>query len=74
VGLDKENADAVWGLAEAERHLQLYREAAEHYQLFLSYDPQGPHGRAARKALSEVESAAFSAGAKNANPQDTPPK
>jgi hypothetical protein len=74
VGLDKENADAVWGLAEAERHLQLYREAAEHYQLFLSYDPQGPHGRAARKALSEVESAALSAGAKNANPQDTPPK
>ena len=62
-GLDKENAEVVFGLAESERHLQLYKDAAEHYSLFLSYDPQGPHGRAARKALSEVESAAASSGA-----------
>ena len=62
-GLDKENPDVVFGLAESERHLQLYKDAAEHYSLFLSYDPQGPHGRAARKALSEVESAAASSGA-----------
>jgi tetratricopeptide (TPR) repeat protein len=52
--LDKENADAVWGLAEAERHLQMYKEASEHYKLFLSYDPDGPHSRAARKALDQV--------------------
>ncbi|HTJ30609.1 MAG TPA: tetratricopeptide repeat protein [Acidobacteriaceae bacterium] len=53
--LDKENPDAVWGLAEAERHLAMYKEAAEHYQLFLTYDPDGPHGKAARKGLEEVE-------------------
>lgn len=52
--LDKENAEAVFGLAEAERHLQLYKEAGEHYELFLSYDPEGPHSRAARKALEQV--------------------
>jgi len=56
--LDKENVDAVWGLAEAERHLGLNKEAADHYTLFLSYDPDGPHSRAARKALGEVEVAA----------------
>jgi tetratricopeptide (TPR) repeat protein len=55
--LDKENANAVWGLAEAERHLQMYKEASEHYQLFLTYDPDGPHSKAARKALDQVLSA-----------------
>jgi hypothetical protein len=55
--LDAENPEAVWGLAEAERHLQLYQESAEHYKLFLSYDPDGPHGREARRALEEVEAA-----------------
>jgi tetratricopeptide (TPR) repeat protein len=53
--LDRENPDAVWGLAESERHLAMYKEAAEHYKLFLSYDPDGPHGKAARKGLEEVE-------------------
>jgi len=53
--LDSENPEVVWGLAEAERHLQLYKEAAEHYKLFLSYDPDGPHHREARKALEEVQ-------------------
>jgi tetratricopeptide (TPR) repeat protein len=55
--LDAENPDALWGLAEAERHLQLYKEAAAHYKLLLSYDPDGPHHREARKALEEVEAA-----------------
>jgi len=55
--LDKENADAVWGLAEAERHLQMYKEASKHYQLFLSYDPDGPHSKAARKALEQIQAA-----------------
>lgn len=54
--LDKENPDAVWGLAESERHLAMYKEAAEHYQLFLSYDPDGPHAKGARKGLEEVQS------------------
>jgi hypothetical protein len=61
--LDAENADAVFELAEAERHLELYKDAAEHYRLFLSYDPDGPHGRAARKGLEEVESASPSTAA-----------
>jgi tetratricopeptide (TPR) repeat protein len=61
--LDRENPDAVWGMAEAERHLQMYKEAVEHYQLFLSYDPDGPHGKAARKELEEVESS-LASGAK----------
>jgi tetratricopeptide (TPR) repeat protein len=56
--LDAESPEAVWGLAEAERHLQLYKEAAGHYRLFLTYDPDGPHGKAARKGLEEAESAA----------------
>ena len=70
--LDRENADSVWGLAEAERHLGLYREAAGHYTLFLSYDPDGPHSRAARKALGEVEIAA--SGAKHPDAQNAQPK
>jgi tetratricopeptide (TPR) repeat protein len=52
---DKENPDAVWGLAESERHLGMLKEAGKHYQLFLTYDPGGPHGKEARKALGEVE-------------------
>jgi tetratricopeptide (TPR) repeat protein len=59
--LDSENPDAVWGMAEAERHLQLYKESAEHYKLFLTYDPDSKHGREARKALEEVEAAKASA-------------
>ena len=55
LALDGENIDAIWGLAEAERHLQLYKEAAEHLKLFLSYDPDGPHSKAAKKNLDEVE-------------------
>jgi hypothetical protein len=61
--LDAENPDTVWGLAEAERHLQLYKEAAEHYKLFLSYEPDGKRGREARKALEEVQAAQPSASA-----------
>jgi hypothetical protein len=61
--LDSENSDAVWGLAEAERHLHLYKESAEHYKLFLSYDPDSKRGREARKDLQEVEAAAPGASA-----------
>lgn len=61
--LDSESPEAVWGLAESERHLHLYKESAEHYKLFLTYDPDGKHGREARKALQEVEAAAPGASA-----------
>lgn len=63
-GQDHENPDAVWGMAEAERHLRMYKQAAEHYQLFLTYDPDGPHGKAARKGLEEVESSLASGAGK----------
>jgi hypothetical protein len=74
--LDSENPDAVWGLAETERHMQLYKEAAEHYKLFLSYDPDGPHSRAARKALEEVEAArpSSSASSKIQDPKSNHPE
>ena len=72
--LDSENPDAIFGLAEAERHLELYKEAAGHYKLFLSYDPDGPHSKAARKGLEEVESASpsVSAASKMANSPNNP--
>ena len=63
--LDKENPESVWGLAEAERHLSLLKEAEEHYKLFLAYDPDGPHARSARKSLDEVE--AGLSGSSNSN-------
>jgi tetratricopeptide (TPR) repeat protein len=74
--LDSENPDAVWGLAEAERHLQLYKEAAEHYKLLLSYDPDGPHHREARKALEEVEAARppATASSRMTGSESSPPK
>jgi tetratricopeptide (TPR) repeat protein len=74
--LDSENPDAVFGLAETERHLQLYKEAAGHYKLFLSYDPDGPHSKAARKGLEEAESASpsVSAASKTASPQNSSPR
>ena len=69
--LDAENPDSVWGLAEAERHLQLYKEAGEHYKLFLSYEPDGKRAREARKALAEVDAPqpSASAAAKIAAPE-----
>jgi hypothetical protein len=56
--------------------LQLYKEAAGHYKLFLSYDPDGPHSKAARKGLEEVESAtpSTSAASKTASPQANSPR
>jgi len=55
--LDPENADAIFELAEAERHLQEFKESVEHYKTFLNYDPDGPHGKAAKKGLDEAEAA-----------------
>ena len=52
--LNPEEPTAVWGLAEAERHLQLFDKARAHYELFLIYDPEGPRSREARKALQQV--------------------
>ena len=51
--LDPENPDVYWGLAEAERHLGDLPNAKAHYLKLLDYDPDGPHGKEARKALKD---------------------
>jgi tetratricopeptide (TPR) repeat protein len=51
--LDPENPEVYWGLAEAEHHLGDFVHAREHYLKLLDYDPDGPHGRQARKELKD---------------------
>jgi tetratricopeptide (TPR) repeat protein len=53
--LDPENPAVYWGLAETERHLGNFAAARAHYQQVLDYDPDGPHGKQARKALKDPE-------------------
>jgi tetratricopeptide (TPR) repeat protein len=53
--LDPENPEVYWGLAETERHQGKFVEARAHYLKLLDYDPEGPHGKEARKALKEPE-------------------
>ncbi len=62
--LNQESPEAVLGLAVAEQHLQMYEKAREHFALFLNYDPEGPHSRAARKGLEQVEAALAISGGK----------
>lgn len=51
--LDPENPEVYWGLAEAEHHLGDLAAAKTHYLKLLDYDPDGPHGKEARKALKD---------------------
>jgi hypothetical protein len=51
--LDPENPEVYWGLAEAERHLGDFASAKSYYLKLLDYDPDGPHGKEARKALKD---------------------
>lgn len=62
--LDPENPEVYWGLAEAERRLGKFAEARAHYLRLLDYDPDGPHGKDARKALKgpEIENAKSTTG------------
>jgi hypothetical protein len=53
---DHENADAVYWLAEAARKLNLAKEAAQNYTVYLDAMPDGPNAKAARKALNELAS------------------
>ncbi len=53
--LDPENPEVYWGMAEAAHHLGDYPTAKAYYQKLLDYDPDGPHGKAARKAMKEPE-------------------
>jgi hypothetical protein len=51
--LDPENPEVYWGLAEAEHHMGDYAHAKEHYLKLLEYDPDGPHGKQARRELKD---------------------
>jgi hypothetical protein len=51
--LDPENPDVYWGMAEAEHHLGDFANAKANYLKLLDYDPDGPHGREARKELKD---------------------
>ncbi len=53
--LAPEEPEVYWGLAESQRNLGQFAEARANYQKVLDYDPDGPHGKAARKALKEPE-------------------
>ncbi|MGD0786893.1 MAG: tetratricopeptide repeat protein [Terracidiphilus sp.] len=53
--LDPENPEVYWGLAEAHRHLGDFVQARANYQKLLDYDPEGPHGKEARKALADPQ-------------------
>jgi tetratricopeptide (TPR) repeat protein len=52
--VDPGNADAVFGLAEAARHLNLRDQALRNYQLYLSALPNGPRTKEIRKALKDM--------------------
>ncbi|MFY9748599.1 MAG: hypothetical protein WA891_19150 [Acidobacteriaceae bacterium] len=54
---DPGNAEAVFGLAEAARHLSHTDEALRNYRLYLSALPSGPHAKEVRKALKEMGAA-----------------
>jgi tetratricopeptide (TPR) repeat protein len=51
--LDPENPEVYWGMAEAERNLGKFAESRANYLKLLDYDPDGPHGKQARKALKD---------------------
>jgi tetratricopeptide (TPR) repeat protein len=52
--LDPENPEVYWGLAEAEHHLSDFADAKAHYLKLLEYDPDGPHGKQARRELKDT--------------------
>jgi hypothetical protein len=54
---DPGNAEAVFGLAEAARHLSHTDEALRNYRLYLSALPNGPRAKEVRKALKEMGAA-----------------
>jgi hypothetical protein len=52
--VDPENADAVFGLAEAARGLKKNQEAVQNYLVYLDAFPDGKKAKEARKALSAL--------------------
>jgi hypothetical protein len=55
LALSPEDPEVYWGLAESERGLGQFAEARANYKKLLDYDPDGPHGKAARKALNDPQ-------------------
>lgn len=55
---DPENAEAVFYLAEAARHMNHRDEAIENYQTYLAALPDGPKAKEAQKALREMNASA----------------
>ena len=53
--LSPDDPEVYWGLAESERGLGQFVEARANYKKLLDYDPDGPHGKAARKALTDPQ-------------------
>jgi tetratricopeptide (TPR) repeat protein len=53
--MDPTNIDAIFGLAEAARHLQRTQEAVANYKLFLDIEPDGSRAKLARKALNGLD-------------------
>jgi tetratricopeptide (TPR) repeat protein len=51
--LDPENPEVYWGLAQAQHHLGDFASAKANYLKLLDYDPDGPHGKQARKELKD---------------------
>jgi tetratricopeptide (TPR) repeat protein len=51
---DPGNAEAVFGLAESARRLNLRDEAVRNYRLYLSALPDGPRAKDSRKALKDL--------------------
>jgi hypothetical protein len=66
--LAPEEPEVYWGLAESQRNLGLFADARANYQKVLDFDPDGPHGKAARKALKEPEIANAKAAPQTAAP------
>jgi len=53
--LSPEDPEVYWGLAESSRSLGQFAQARDYYKKLLEYDPDGPHGKAARKALNDPQ-------------------
>jgi hypothetical protein len=70
--LDPENPEVYWGLAVAEHHLGDFVHAKEHYLKLLEYDPDGPHGKQARKELKDPALEKAQSGTSGEPPASTP--
>ena len=52
--MNPEETKALWGLAISEQHLEMYAQARQHFELYLSYGMDGREAKEARKALKEM--------------------